>query len=102
MSTLSAHQSKGLVVVTGASSGIGAAVASRFSAAGHPLLLLARRVERMEALSLPNALCEKVDVTKPEEIRRAVEKAEKKFGPVSLLVNNAGVMLLGSTVTQDA
>lgn len=108
MSTLAASQSstsasnKGLVIVTGASSGIGAAVAKRFSAAGHPLLLLARRVDRMEALGLPNALCEQVDVTNPEELKRAVEKAELRFGPASLLVNNAGVMLLGSTVDQDA
>ena len=41
---------KPLVAITGASSGIGAAVAQRFSEAGHPLLLVARRVEMIEAL----------------------------------------------------
>lgn len=49
--------SKSLVVITRASAGIGAAIARAFSAAGHPLLLLARRVEPMQALNLPDALC---------------------------------------------
>lgn len=40
---------KPLIIITGASSGIGAATARLFSAAGHPLLLLARRLERLEA-----------------------------------------------------
>ena len=47
---------KSLVVITGASSGIGAAAARTFSAAGHPLLLVSRRLDPMEALALPNAL----------------------------------------------
>ncbi|MCR6552816.1 SDR family NAD(P)-dependent oxidoreductase, partial [Aeromonas sp. CPF2-S1] len=54
--------SKSLVVITGASAGIGAAIARAFSAAGHPLLLLARRVEPMQALNLPDTLCIGVDV----------------------------------------
>lgn len=92
---------KGLVVITGASSGIGEAAARSFSEAGHPLLLLARRLDRLEALKLPNTLCEKVDVTNRDEIISAVEKAEKKYGPVDCLINNAGVMLLGTADLQD-
>ncbi|UJR10435.1 hypothetical protein I4U23_014639 [Adineta vaga] len=92
---------KGLVVITGASSGIGEATARSFSQAGHPLLLLARRLDRLEALKLPNTLCEKVDVTDRDQIKSAVEKAEKQYGPVDCLVNNAGVMLLGLADTQD-
>ena len=93
---------KSLIVVTGASSGIGEAIAKQFSALGHPLLLLARRVERLEALNLPNTLCEKVDVTDQESFKRAITKAEAQFGPVDGLVNNAGAMLLGQIDTQDA
>ena len=93
---------KSLIVVTGASSGIGEAIAKQFSALGHPLLLLARRVERLEALNLPNTLCEKVDVTDQESFKRAIAKAEAQFGPVDGLVNNAGAMLLGQIDTQDA
>jgi len=92
---------KGLVVITGASSGIGEATARAFSEAGHPLLLLARRLDRLEALKLPNTLCEKVDVTNRDQIKSAIEKAEKQFGPTDCLVNNAGVMLLGLADTQD-
>ncbi|EIT7123810.1 SDR family oxidoreductase [Vibrio parahaemolyticus] len=92
---------KKLVVITGASSGIGEAIARRFSEEGHPLLLVARRVERLEALNLPNTLCEKVDVTDQASLITAIEKAEAQFGPADVLVNNAGVMLLGQIDTQD-
>ncbi len=90
---------KKLVVITGASSGIGEAIARRFSEEGHPLLLVARRVERLEALNLPNTLCEKVDVTDQASLITAIEKAEAQFGPADVLVNNAGVMLLGQIDT---
>ncbi|KFI11770.1 SDR family oxidoreductase [Vibrio coralliilyticus] len=93
---------KKLIVITGASSGIGEAIARRLSNEGHPLLLLARRVERLEALDLPNTLCEKVDVTDKASFEAAIAKAEAQFGPVDGLVNNAGVMLLGQIDTQDA
>ena len=86
---------KELIVITGASSGIGAATARAFAALGHPLLLLARRVERLEELKLPNTLCMKADVTQLDEIRAAIQVAEEKYGPVSAIINNAGVMLLG-------
>ncbi|MCP1622290.1 SDR family oxidoreductase [Pseudomonas nitroreducens] len=93
--------SKPLIIVTGASSGIGEATARLFSQQGHPLLLLARRVERLEALQLPNSLCRAVDVTNREALEAAVAEAEERFGPADALVNNAGVMLLGNMVEQD-
>ena len=92
---------KSLVVITGASSGIGAAMAKSFSAAGHPLLLLARRVEAMQALELPNSLSISVDVTDGAAIKTAITQAEAQFGPVGCLINNAGVMLLGQIDVQD-
>jgi NADP-dependent 3-hydroxy acid dehydrogenase YdfG len=94
-------QTKPLIVITGASSGIGAAIAKRFSEAGHALLLIARRVDKVEALGLPNTLCRKVDVTDATAFRAAIAEAEAQFGPVDGLVNNAGVMLLGQIDTQD-
>ncbi|WP_318469476.1 SDR family oxidoreductase [Photobacterium leiognathi] len=93
--------SKSLVVITGASSGIGEATARQLSAEGYPLLLLARRVERMEAMNLPNTLCRAVDVTDAQAIQAAVAEAEAKFGPVDCLINNAGMMLLGLADEQD-
>ncbi|QEL55236.1 SDR family oxidoreductase [Chromobacterium paludis] len=92
---------KPLIVITGASSGIGAAAAKLFSAAGHPLLLLARRVDKLEALALPNVLCRRVDVTDGAAMRQALAEAEAKFGPADAIVNNAGVMLLGAMAQQD-
>lgn len=92
---------KKLVVITGASSGIGEATAKLFSENGHPLLLLARRIEKMEALNLPNTLCEKVDVTDIQALKAAIAKAEEKFGPADCIINNAGMMLLGDVAVQD-
>ena len=93
--------SKSLVVITGASSGIGKACAIRLSKEGHPLLLLARRLEVMEALELPNTMCKSVDVTDREAVSQAVSEAEEKFGPTDCFINNAGIMLLGSMAEQD-
>ncbi len=58
---------KKLVVITGASSGFGEEMAYLFSRAGHPLLLLARRIEKMKAFNLPNTLVKAVDVTDYDE-----------------------------------
>jgi len=92
---------KPLVAITGASSGIGEETARAFSREGYPLLIMARRIERLEALNLPDCLCEKVDVTDLESFKRAIDKAQKKFGPIDCLVNNAGVMLLSLAQSQD-
>lgn len=92
---------KKLVVITGASSGFGMEMAKLFAADGYPLLLLARRVEKMTALNLPNTLCRKVDVTDRKAFEEAIREAEEKFGKTDLIVNNAGVMLLGDIGTQD-
>lgn len=85
---------KPLVVVTGASSGIGQAAALHFSSKGYPLLLLARQLEKLEALALENCLCKQVDITDHTAVKAALAEAEALYGPVDCLVNNAGVMFL--------
>lgn len=92
---------KPLIVITGASSGIGASAAQLFSENGHPLLLLARRVDKLIDLNLPKTLCEKVDVTDLNQIKEAIAKAEKIYGSVDCIINNAGMMLLGDVATQN-
>lgn len=91
---------KPLVVITGASSGIGAATAKLFAEAGYPQLLLARRVELIEVMNLPNAICKKLDVMDVESFRDAIAEAEAAHGKVDLLVNNAGVMNIGKPQDQ--
>jgi NADP-dependent 3-hydroxy acid dehydrogenase YdfG len=89
MSLLSSHT----VFITGASSGIGEAAARQFAAAGARLVLVARRVERLEALaaSLPVA-CRVVglDVRDGAGLERALAALPAEFADVDVLVNNAG------------
>ncbi|WP_353989442.1 SDR family oxidoreductase [Pediococcus argentinicus] len=94
---------KPLVVITGASSGFGAEMAKLFNADGFPMLLLGRRVEKIEALLLnfDNVMIEKADVTDKDEFEAAIRKAEKVYGKTDLLINNAGLMLLGNVWKQD-
>jgi len=92
---------KKLVVVTGASSGIGKEIAIKLSTAGHPVLLLSRRIDLMEKLELPNSLCKAVDVTDLQAMREAIKEAEESFGKVDCLINCAGIMLLGHPELQE-
>jgi NADP-dependent 3-hydroxy acid dehydrogenase YdfG len=91
---------KPLVAVTGASSGIGEATARAFSQAGHPVLLMARRLERLEALGLPNAVIRQVDVRDRKAIAAAVADAEAEHGPVDMMFANAGIARLGDIARQ--
>jgi NADP-dependent 3-hydroxy acid dehydrogenase YdfG len=91
---------KPLVAVTGASSGIGEAVAKTFSAAGHPVLMMARRLERMEALNLPDSMARKVDVRDRAAIAAAVKEAEEKYGLVDMMFANAGIARLADISRQ--
>lgn len=92
---------KPLVVITGASSGFGRAMAFEFSEAGYPLLLCARRQSVMEEYGLPNTLCRSVDVADYNSFEAAVREAEGLYGKADLLVNNAGVLFMDRTGDQD-
>ena len=89
-----------VVLVTGASSGIGEAVARELSAAGAKVVIGARRVERLEALKGEleaaggQALAVGLDVTSRESVQAFVDAARAEFGRVDVIVNNAGVMPL--------
>ena len=92
---------KKLVVITGASSGFGEAIARKLSAQGYPLLLLARRLEKLESFGLDHAICCRVDVSDRQAFEEAIAKAEATYGDVDCLINNAGVMLLGALEDQN-
>ncbi len=93
------HKLNGQVVlITGASSGIGAATAREFARAGAQVVLAARRVERLEALAHelgPAAWPIPSDLTRRGDRERLVAEALAHFGRVDVLVNNAGCGRLG-------
>ena len=94
-------ENKKLIAITGTSSGIGAAMAKAFSSASYPLLLMARRIELMEAMNLPNAICREVDVLDLEGMKSAISEAEDAHGKVDCMINNAGVMINGKPQSQN-
>jgi NADP-dependent 3-hydroxy acid dehydrogenase YdfG len=83
-----------VVLVTGASSGIGEATVRRLAAAGHRVVAGARREDRLAALAGPSIDVHPLDVTSLESVRAFVEAAVDRHGRVDVLVNNAGVMPL--------
>ena len=90
-----------VALVTGASSGIGAATAEQLAAQGAAVALVARRVDRLETLAARirtaggTALVIEGDVTDQAQAIAAVERTVSELGRLDTLVNNAGVMLLG-------
>jgi len=87
-----------VAVVTGASSGIGAATARALAADGYRVALLGRRVERITALADElgdAALALQADVTDRASLLTAAQRVQDQLGGAHVLVNNAGVMLLG-------
>jgi NADP-dependent 3-hydroxy acid dehydrogenase YdfG len=79
-----------LVMVTGASSGIGKALAMAFAREGHPLLLISRHIEPIAGLP-EDTVYRQADVADYGAITAAVEAAAAVHGPVGCLVNNAGM-----------
>ncbi|SMC97324.1 SDR family NAD(P)-dependent oxidoreductase [Kibdelosporangium aridum] len=96
-----------VALVTGASSGIGEATAEALAAQGASVVIGARRTDRLAALEErltakgTKVLSLELDVTDQDACKAAVQAAVDQFGQLDVLVNNAGVMLLGSIVGAD-
>ena len=96
------------VVITGASSGIGEAIAHRLADAGATVVLGARRLERLESIADDladdygaDALTVETDVTDRDQVDALVDAAVSEFGGLDALVNNAGVGLGGDVESMD-
>ncbi|MBS4175249.1 glucose 1-dehydrogenase [Bacillus sp. FJAT-49736] len=88
-----------IAIITGAAQGMGASHARRFVAEGAKVILTDLNEEKGTALASElggNALFVKHNVTNAEEWADVVAKAEEKFGPVNVLVNNAGITMAKS------
>lgn len=85
-----------VIIITGASSGIGAATTKLLAEQGANVIMVARRKDKLDAIkdSLPQLSIHAIeaDVTDPESLQRVVDFAMEKFGRIDVLYNNAGVM----------
>ena len=88
-----------VVIVTGASSGIGLASARLFGSLGAKVVMAARSYDKLLSLvpsvsgNQNNVLCVKTDVSQEDECRNLIEKTVEKFGRIDILVNNAGISM---------
>lgn len=85
-----------VVVITGASSGLGEAAARRLAREGAKLVLGARRIERLQALadelSLGQGTAVQTDVTQYAQVKHLVDQAVQLHGRIDVIINNAGLM----------
>lgn len=88
-----------IVVITGASSGIGKALAFEFAARGSKIVLAARNLEKLHEVeeiitSKGNeVLSVQTDVSKEEDCKRLIDETVKRFGGIDVLINNAGISM---------
>src|SRR5271156_3810536 len=93
-----------VAVVTGGNGGIGRGIALGLAEAGAAVAILARNEEKnravVEELARAGgpALAIHLDVTKRDDLRPAMEDVERELGPISILVNNAGIAIMRSTL----
>jgi short-subunit dehydrogenase len=82
-----------VVVITGASAGIGAAAAAAIAKRGHTVVVVARRKPELEAVAAkigPKAICIVADVTRRPEVKRVVDTAIARCGRIDVWINNVG------------
>jgi len=94
-----------VMIVTGASSGIGRAVARQFAAEGLKLVLVARSAAKLAALAEElggDAVAIPADLTRAEDVDAMVAAAEARFGPIDILFANAGSYVAGDVAEGDA
>ncbi len=101
------HPDRRPALVTGASSGIGAATAQALAAAGHPVILAARRVDRLEELAAKlradgaEAAALELDLAEPDSIDACTEAAADLLGPIDVVVANAGQISSATAMADD-
>jgi len=89
-----------VAIITGASSGIGKALAEKYASEGWDLVIAARRLERLQELQKTltgvEVLVVKTDVTEEADCKYLIDSAVKKFERIDLLINNAGISMRAS------
>lgn len=94
-----------VVIITGASSGIGRALAKEFFVRGALLTLGARRLDQLEALKSElqssDILCVETDVAKEDDCKKLIDLTIEKYGRIDVLINNAGISMRALFIDMD-